>query len=65
MTQQRINSSHLPKHCIRAPKGFVPYRIKLQRERKALREREAKEKAFLDDCADWQSYLEQTDSDYN
>ena len=59
MANQTISGNHLPKHCIRAPKGFVPYRIKLQRERKA---KEAQEKAVMDDCAAWQEHIEEVEA---
>jgi hypothetical protein len=59
MTHQTIKAHALPKHCIRAPKGFVPHRIKLQRERKA---QEAQEKAVMDDCAAWQEHIEEIEA---
>ena len=62
MTHQTIKAHALPKHCIKAPKRFVPQRIKLQRARKAAEEREAKEKAFMDDCADWQAHIEEIEA---
>ena len=62
MAQKTISGKHLPKHCVRAPKHFVPHRIKLQPERKALAAKEAHDKEVMDDCADWQEYLEAEDA---
>ena len=62
MAHQTISSKHLPKHCIKAPKGFVPHRIKLQRARKAAAELAAKEKEIMDDCAEWQQHMEEVES---
>ena len=54
MTAPKLIKSARPANTIKAPKGFVPMRIKLQRERKARKE-------FMDDCADWQEHIEQTE----
>lgn len=62
MPKKISTTGHLPKHCVSAPKKFVPMRIKLQRQRKAQEELEAQQKVFMDDCADWQEYIELTES---
>ena len=54
MTPKTIKAAR-PANTIKAPKGFVPMRIKLQRARQEAR------KNFMDDCAAWQEHIEQTE----
>lgn len=51
----KITQSARPANTIKAPRGFIPMRIKLQRARKEAR------KNFMDDCAAWQEHIEQTE----